>query len=483
MIKTKIVRADVPKLSTEDKLAYAWMLNSNKTIIFGDQYYHNLSELNQDWDQFNGMDVIDQMESDQISMTIYNEANAPRYERIRNSLFEKLDKESKKIRSVLHKPDSEYTKDPFNLIMLMREAENPKADLKAFNETTANKEYIKKVQQEANIGESENLIYPIYTPMEMKSIGTSYNSTIPRFSRKPSIHSLKSRNKIDVSKWYNEYTNLFYGGNLTKYKDMMYDYVDTISSLKEEYDETVDLDTKASIAQSLVDLGWNPVANVSDANLEKSRLRIKNFINSIIKDIHIYSLVGIQDYMDIEIEDDDYNLNIESDSEYSYLYLAAFKESGEYINFVIFPDTSGPFAKVTKFKNIPSITTDLHSTISISRLPHPDETTVYDDTEADIFAIRMHKKYGPIIRNIFNSAKTLDDGYIIGARPDERDSIDIENRVSLKLFIHAILVGLNIESTEKYTHVVYLFDGTINDFIMSDSNKKLLYLDKGFKEL
>lgn len=465
-------------MSNEDKLAYTWTLQSNKSIIFSDNYYTNMSQLNIDWDKFNGMDVLDQNESDQMSLIIFHELNMPRYERIKAALFEKLDSEKRKVRSVLHKPDAEYSKDPYNLIMLMREAMNPKADLKAFNETTSNKNYMKQVQYEANNGFEEGLILPIYSPTEMRTIGTSYNSPVPRFSSKPSIRKISE--SVTVKDWFNEYTRLFYGANPEKYKSMMYDYKYLLEDLKDQYDNETDKDKKDSIAQSMVDLGWNPVANPSDDNFCKSEQRIAGQIKELVKDIHIYDLNSLRGYIDFD--DIAKLMDIESNNTYFYIIASIDQDltdyngyyyDGFYIYSWINTNLSAPVAKV-------GISNELHSDPEIVKFSKKETNfdPLYGLDEVDVYAIRIPSEYLGTIYEIFNkfNSNSTEISY-----SNMYSSVPVKLKTSLKLFIRMLLARYMIVNKEKDVDIVMVYRGPLSAFDMVESNKTLQYLEYGFE--
>lgn len=118
-------------------------------------------------------------------------------------------------------------------------------------------------------------ITPFYTSDELIDMGV-YDNNI--FSEK--LYTNKLENSTDIQSWFKYYKNLCEGMKYENYDSINKSWVETITNLYREMNNTTDENTIKSIKESILQLGWNPILEFNTINCR----RANNRVNTILKE-------------------------------------------------------------------------------------------------------------------------------------------------------------------------------------------------------
>lgn len=268
----------------------AWRIATGGHILLYN-VYKDLDDLEQDYIDYNSMDIDDQRESDIKSIELFNMDNQKRYELYKTDFLK--DDISDDLVDKAYSPIKEAMS--YGSMMESMYKYGIESDYVTRMETlkrmkSINENNIFTHMLEDDIFDHSVSIYveptvPFFTPDEMIKLGISYYDKEPFYSSNPDTTAIAEK---PIKEWFEQYRHKFMGFISESYIPA-YEWRNTIKSLMESIDDLSGQEL-LNRKQSILDLGWNPEIPYTESN----RLFAKNRIESILKNesANVFNLLG-----------------------------------------------------------------------------------------------------------------------------------------------------------------------------------------------
>lgn len=300
-----------------------WRLSANLPLLYTD--YETLSELEEDYGQYELLDLDLQMLTDDESMRLFGKDNPTRYKEMKHEFLIKPTKELKEYKPEMI--DKKPTIDPINMIMMMREcayhknsdwmksylsiseAYNPSQQYQNLvDNQDAIKEMVSKSIYESNLCSNLNYTFPMYTPDQI-----------------PEVESGELEDGTPYDTWSKIYGEMLRGNRSKEFAYLGKNWFETITRLYSQY-KNVESDTeREGYKKKLLTLGWNvELMPVTAQNVERISNRMKEKLMGIQSSIRLFDL------SELNFPKIDY-----TDSMVNGIYFVCIKVDGVYKNIYV----------------------------------------------------------------------------------------------------------------------------------------------------
>ena len=300
-----------------------WRLSANLPLLYTD--YETLSELEEDYGQYELLDLDLQMLTDDESMRLFGKDNPTRYKEMKHEFLIKPTKELKEYKPEMI--DKKPTIDPINMIMMMREcayhknsdwmksylsiseAYNPSQQYQNLvDNQDAIKEMVSKSIYESNLCSNLNYTFPMYTPDQI-----------------PEAESGELEDGTPYDTWSKIYGEMLRGNRSKEFAYLGKNWFETITRLYSQY-KNVESDTeREGYKKKLLTLGWNvELMPVTAQNVERISNRMKEKLMGIQSSIRLFDL------SELNFPKIDY-----TDSMVNGIYFVCIKVDGVYKNIYV----------------------------------------------------------------------------------------------------------------------------------------------------
>lgn len=300
-----------------------WRLSANLPLLYTD--YETLSELEEDYGQYELLDLDLQMLTDDESMRLFGKDNPTRYKEMKHEFLIKPTKELKEYKPEMI--DKKPTIDPINMIMMMREcayhkdsdwmksylsiseAYNPSQQYQNLvDNQDAIKEMVSKSIYESNLCSNLNHTFPMYTPDQI-----------------PEAESGELEDGTPYDTWSKIYGEMLRGNRSKEFAYLGKNWFETITRLYSQY-KNVESDTeREGYKKKLLTLGWNvELMPVTAQNVERISNRMKEKLMGIQSSIRLFDL------SELNFPKIDY-----TDSMVNGIYFVCIKVDGVYKNIYV----------------------------------------------------------------------------------------------------------------------------------------------------
>lgn len=300
-----------------------WRLSANLPLLYTD--YETLSELEEDYGQYELLDLDLQMLTDDESMRLFGKDNPTRYKEMKHEFLIKPTKELKEYKPEMI--DKKPTIDPINMIMMMRECAyhknsdwmksylsiseeyNPSQQYQNLvDNQDAIKEMVSKSIYESNLCSNLNYTFPMYTPDQI-----------------PEVESGELEDGTPYDTWSKIYGEMLRGNKSKEFAYLGKNWFETITRLYSQY-KNVESDTeREGYKKKLLTLGWNvELMPVTAQNVERISNRMKEKLMGIQSSIRLFDL------SELNFPKIDY-----TDSMVNGIYFVCIKVDGVYKNIYV----------------------------------------------------------------------------------------------------------------------------------------------------
>lgn len=300
-----------------------WRLSANLPLLYTD--YETLSELEEDYGQYELLDLDLQMLTDDESMRLFGKDNPTRYKEMKHEFLIKPTKELKEYKPEMI--DKKPTIDPINMIMMMREcayhknsdwmksylsiseAYNPSQQYQNLvDNQDVIKEMVSKSIYESNLCSNLNYTFPMYTPDQI-----------------PEAESGELEDGTPYNTWSKIYGEMLRGNRSKEFAYLGKNWFETITRLYSQY-KNVESDTeREGYKKKLLTLGWNvELMPVTAQNVERISNRMKEKLMGIQSSIRLFDL------SELNFPKIDY-----TDSMVNGIYFVCIKVDGVYKNIYV----------------------------------------------------------------------------------------------------------------------------------------------------
>ena len=300
-----------------------WRLSANLPLLYTD--YETLSELEEDYGQYELLDLDLQMLTDDESMRLFGKDNPTRYKEMKHEFLIRPTKELKEYKPEMI--DKKPTIDPINMIMMMREcayrknsdwmksylsiseAYNPSQQYQNLvDNQDAIKEMVSKSIYESNLCSNLNYTFPMYTPDQI-----------------PEAESGELEDGTPYDTWSKIYGEMLRGNRSKEFAYLRKNWFETITRLYSQY-KNVESDTeREGYKKKLLTLGWNvELMPVTAQNVERISNRMKEKLMGIQSSIRLFDL------SELNFPKIDY-----TDSMVNGIYFVCIKVDGVYKNIYV----------------------------------------------------------------------------------------------------------------------------------------------------
>lgn len=300
-----------------------WRLSANLPLLYTD--YETLSELEEDYGQYELLDLDLQMLTDDESMRLFGKDNPTRYKEMKHEFLIRPTKELKEYKPEMI--DKKPTIDPINMIMMMREcayhkdsdwmksylsiseAYNPSQQYQNLvDNQDAIKEIVSKSIYESNLCSNLNYTFPMYTPDQI-----------------PEVESGELEDGTPYDTWSKIYGEMLRGNRSKEFAYLGKNWFETITRLYSQYKNVESDIEREGYKKKLLTLGWNvELMPVTAQNVERISNRMKEKLMGIQSSIRLFDL------SELNFPKIDY-----TDSMVNGIYFVCIKVDGVYKNIYV----------------------------------------------------------------------------------------------------------------------------------------------------
>lgn len=300
-----------------------WRLSANLPLLYTD--YETLSELEEDYGQYELLDLDLQMLTDDESMRLFGKDNPTRYKEMKHEFLIRPTKELKEYKPEMI--DKKPTIDPINMIMMMREcayhkdsnwmksylsiseAYNPSQQYQNLvdNQDTI-KEMVSKSIYESNLCSNLKYTFPMYTPDQI-----------------PETESGELEDGTSYDTWSKIYGEMLRGNRSKEFAYLGKNWFETITRLYSQYKNVESDIEREGYKKKLLTLGWNvELMPVTPQNVERISNKMKEKLMGIQSSIRLFDL------SELNFPKIDY-----TDSMVNGVYFVCIKVDGVYKNIYV----------------------------------------------------------------------------------------------------------------------------------------------------
>lgn len=278
-----------PSITPDNDDIRRWRLSANLPLLYNG--YETLSELEEDYGQYELLDLDLQMLTDDESMRLFGKDNPTRYKEMKHEFLIKPTKELKEYKPEMI--DKKPSIDPINMIMMMREcayhkngdwmksylsiseAYNPSQQYqKIVDNQNSIKEMVSKSIYESNLCSNLNYTFPMYTPDQI-----------------PEAESGELEDGTPYDTWSKVYGEMLKGNRSKEFAYLGKNWFETITRLYSQYKNVESDDDREGYRKKLLTLGWNvELMPVTPQNVQLISNRMKEKLMGIQSSIRLFDL-------------------------------------------------------------------------------------------------------------------------------------------------------------------------------------------------
>ena len=445
------------ELNEVDSKVHDWRLASNTTLLYSQ--YQSLTDLEEDFDDFNNMDLTKRNISDDKSIELFGKTNKERYDDLLHKMYSRPDEIYSEIRPASHES---VDISPLEKLFLLRESAVNRDYIDSVNKSKFTK-FIQEDTTMYDINHERELIKDeILTKLNNDNIYNDVGITFPFLSLESMIAIEGSLEPYDddQERWQKAYKKMMVTGDSKDYMALASYWKSSINDIynsRLEAEKHGDTDSVKIYDKILVNYGWAPSIDPNNTAIDKASELTRNKIENLLNKITM---------IDLTTEDEDPQEHRKVTSIEPYIYIAAFKQGSSYSSILLSSDKD--------FKDAVEVGYDFSA-------PHTLATPKAIKRSISSFSPNFKCEIYVLFNN-GESSKNIISRIYLSNSPDfdsmSEYSMDITNIGGLKLFLYSILSRYGCVVDNDYMFMYKIHDGTIGDYMEDYSEKNIQLISR-----
>ena len=325
------IRITKSNMSPLDIQIHDWRLGNNIVLLYSQ--YESLTDLEEDFDDFNNMDLVYRNISNDKSIELFGKTNVERYDSMLHKMYSRPDDVYGEIKRVSNEDNINIS--PLEKLFLLRETAINKNYIDNINKS----KYIKFIQEDSSIyditHDKDIIKEEILSKLESDNIYDDVGIVFPFLSLEAMMDDNGNLDPQDDDQeiWQRSYKKMMVTGDAKDYMNLATYWKNIINdtyNLKKESEKHGDKDTVEKCNKILIGYGWAPAIDPNTSTINKASEITKERIEKVLTRM---TMIDLTKDNNIEEGNDDKISSINP-----YLYIAAFKLGSKYTNIVISSD-------------------------------------------------------------------------------------------------------------------------------------------------